>query len=99
MLDTDCLLKYPLEKLSEENCSQSDSVARDTSVKLRSSMSRSYEDKTLNRGMIETPDRVKTAKYSPDINIITIKGRHWFGFVILSLLKFCNAKCITCFSQ
>lgn len=75
-MDTSCLLKNPLEKLTEETCSQTDVYTSDRNVKSQSLMSKSYEDKTLNRGMLVTPERSRTARYSPDINIITIKGSH-----------------------
>ena len=75
MLDTSCLLKNPLDKLIEETMSQTDRVTMDKGERLlRSSMSRSYEDRTLNRGMLETPDKPSSARYSPDVTVITLTG-------------------------
>lgn len=79
MADTCCLLKNPLEKFSEESKALSETVTLETAARLNNAMS--LDDKTLDRGMMETPEKSRTARYSPDVNVVTVTGKTWGLFI------------------
>lgn len=76
--DTCCLLKNALEKFSEESKELSETVTLKTAARLNNATS--LDDRTLDRGMMETPEMSRTARYS-DVNVVTVTGKSWGLFI------------------
>ncbi|XP_052818372.1 fatty acid synthase-like [Mya arenaria] len=76
MVDTSCLLKNPLDKLNSDPDLSLDPVvnleSRSYTEGSTIERSRPLEDYTMNKGMLETPERSQSGRYSPDVNIITL---------------------------
>ncbi|XP_052230289.1 fatty acid synthase-like isoform X2 [Dreissena polymorpha] len=76
MADTSCSLKNPLDALSDEPGFVSERGASQSSEVEMAETKRSQADKTLDRGMIETPERMKCVRFSPEVNIISLTGMY-----------------------
>jgi len=83
MEEMSCFMRNPLDKVGDGPNFSSEAVDLKVSLTQRPEFersrmsederSRTLEEKTLDKGMLESPDH--SGRYSPEVNIISVMGR------------------------